>query len=119
MNLSTKLADNFTHIVRKRGEDYHSRRCVRIELGSESEMLARVRGSGNYDVELTFGDGTLSVWCDFSQFAENAVPCEHLWACVLAADEQRYLSAAASTADLVFDCDGLNLDGAARTTLQG
>ena len=111
MNLSTRLADNFTHIVRKRGEDYHSRRCVRIELGSESEMLARVRGSGNYDVELTFGDGTLSVWCDCSQFVENAVPCEHLWACILAADEQRFLSAAASTADLVFDCDGLGLNG--------
>lgn len=111
MNLSTRLADNFTHIARKRGEGYHSRRCVRIELGSASEMFARVRGSGNYDVELTFGDGTLSVWCDCSQFVENAVPCEHLWACILAADEQRHLSAARSAADLVFDCDRLDLNG--------
>jgi hypothetical protein len=62
-------------------------------------------------VELTFGDGTVSVWCDRSQFVENSVPSEHLWAAILAADARGFLSAAGATADLVFDCDGLDLNG--------
>jgi superfamily II DNA or RNA helicase len=111
MNLSTRLAHYFTHTVRSCGEDYHDRRRVRVELGSESMMLASVRGSEVYDVELNFNDGRLSVWCDCPYFVDNGIPCKHLWACILAADEQRYLSAAALTADLVFDCDGLDLAG--------
>ena len=110
MNLSRRLANYFTKSIRKRGEDYHHRRCVQIELGSESEMLACVRGSGTYEVELNFSDGSLSAWCECPHFVDNAAACKHLWACILAADEQGYLSAAASTADLVLDCDGL-LDG--------
>jgi superfamily II DNA or RNA helicase len=106
MNLATRLGGYFTNSVRKRGEEYHYRHRVRIKRGSECEMLARVNGSGTYDVELNFSGKSLSAWCNCPHFVEHAVPCKHLWACILVADEQGFLSAAASTADPIFDCDG-------------
>jgi superfamily II DNA or RNA helicase len=111
MTLSTRLSQHFTHSVRKRGEEYYYRNCVRITHESESEMLARVRGSSTYDVRLNFSEGRLSAWCDCPHFVDNAIPCKHLWASILAADEHGCLSTAGSTANLSFDCDGLDLDG--------
>jgi hypothetical protein len=110
MNLATRLAENFTTNVRKRGQDYYWQRRVRIEYGSASEVGARVKGSNAYDVSLDWKDGRLSVWCDCPYFVDSGLPCKHLWAAILAADGQGYLSAAASAADLVLDCDGINLD---------
>jgi superfamily II DNA or RNA helicase len=109
MNLSTRLAGNFTKNVQRSGEGYYRHRRVQIERGSESELEAWVRGSQEYGVELKWHDGTLAVWCDCAYFVENAVPCKHLWAVVLAAEGQGYLSAAASAAKVTLDCDDLDL----------
>jgi hypothetical protein len=52
MSLSTKLAPSFTKNVRKRGDDYYCKGRVMIHQGSQSELTARVRGSGFYEVQL-------------------------------------------------------------------
>src|SRR5580658_6818913 len=113
LNLSTLLAPQFTRNVRRRGEEYYWCDQVRIERASESELHARVRGSQTYDVELNFGDGILSVWCNCPYFVDNGVPCKHLWATILAAEAQGGLSVAASAPQLVLSDDSeLLLDDA-------
>lgn len=105
LNLSTRLAPQFTKNVRHRGEEYYWRDQVRIERASETELHARVRGSQTYDVELNFRDGILSVWCDCPYFVDNGVPCKHLWATILAAEAQGGLSVATSAPQLVLSND--------------
>jgi superfamily II DNA or RNA helicase len=53
--------------------------------------LARVRGSRVYDVEITWDDGGLVLFCDCPYF-ESGEPCKHLWATILASDAKDYFS---------------------------
>jgi superfamily II DNA or RNA helicase len=105
LNLSTQLAAQFTRSVQRRGEEYYCRDRVRIERASETELQARVHGSQTYDVELKFKDGTISVWCDCPYFADNGVPCKHLWATILAGEAQGALPVAASAPQLLLNDD--------------
>src|SRR2546430_1102200 len=111
MSLSTKLAANFTKNVRKRGDDYYCKGRVTIHEGSQSELTACVRGSGFYEVQFAWRDNKLAVWCDCPHFVEQGVPCKHVWATTLAADQHQYLTAAASADKLILDLDALGADG--------
>src|SRR6266550_901847 len=111
MSLSTKLAANFTKNVRKRGDDYYCKGRVMIHEGSQSELTACVRGSGLYEVQFAWRDNKLAVWCDCPHFVEQGVPCKHVWATILAADQHQYLTAAASAGELILDLDALGADG--------
>jgi hypothetical protein len=111
MSLSTKLAASFTKNVRKRGDDYYCKRRVMIHEGSQSELTACVRGSGFYEVQFAWRDDKLAVWCDCPHFVEQGVPCKHVWAAILAADQHQYLTAAASADKLILDLDALGVDG--------
>jgi hypothetical protein len=105
LNLSARLAPQFTSNVRHRGEEHYWRDQVRIERASETKLYAKVRGSQTYDVELNFRGGILSVWCDCPYFAGNGVPCKHLWATILAAEARGGLSVATSAPQLVLSND--------------
>jgi len=121
LNLSARLAPQFTGEVRHRGQEYYWGDRVRIERATGTELSARVRGSETYDVELNFRDGILSVWCDCPYFVENGVRCKHLWATILAAEAQGGLSVASSAPRLVLS-DDFELpgdDGDLKTLLGG
>src|SRR5215469_5755613 len=106
LNLSDRLAPQFTRNVRHRGQEYYWRDQVRIERASGTELQARVRGSQTYyDVKLSFRDGILSVWCDCPFFVENDHLCKHLWATILAAEAQGGLSVATAAPQLVLGDD--------------
>ncbi len=111
MSLSSKLAGNFTKNVRKRGDDYYCKGRVMIHEGSQSELTARVRGSGFYEVQFAWRNNKLAVWCDCPHFVDHGVPCMHVWATTLAADQHQYLTAAASADKLILDLDALGADG--------
>ncbi len=111
MSLSTKLAASFTKNVRKRGDEYYCKGRVMIHEGSQSELTACVRGTGFYEVQLAWRDDKLAVWCDCPHFVEQGVPCKHVWAAILAADQHQYLTAAASADNLILDLDALAVDG--------
>ncbi|PYU44738.1 MAG: helicase SNF2 [Acidobacteria bacterium] len=111
MSLSSKLAGNFTKNVRKRGDDYYCKGRVMIHEGSQSELTACVRGSGFYEVQFAWRNNKLAVWCDCPHFVEQGVPCKHVWATTLAADQHQYLTAAASADKLILDLDALGADG--------
>ena len=109
LSLSTRLAGDFDEGVRSRGQAYFYRGRVHIQHGSGDEVEARVKGSRNYDVSLYWEDGQLSADCDCEYF-DSAGPCKHLWATILAADAQGFLSAAAASV-LVLDCGVSHPDG--------
>ena len=102
MNLSKKLAEDFSTTARNRGKNYYAQGRVNIRHASHSQVDALVRGSQNYEVSLDWEDGVLFASCDCPHF-ESDGPCKHLWAAILAAEARGYLSAAAS-ADVILEC---------------
>jgi uncharacterized Zn finger protein len=64
-------------------------------------------------VQFAWRDDKLAVWCDCPHFVEQGVPCKHVWAAILAADQYQYLTAAASADKLILDLDALGVDGLA------
>jgi len=110
MNLVERLADDFSASARNRGQGYFWQHRVRILRGSDTELEAFVVGSDRYDVTLKWKDGVLVSSCGCTHFVESGEPCKHLWACILAADAEGYLSAAATATDVFLDVDDFNLD---------
>ena len=108
MNLATRLAEYFSAAARNRGRSYFWQGRVRIQNGSSTQVVARVRGSHTYQVSLSWHDDVLSGWCDCAYYESNA-ECKHLWATILAADAGGYLSAAADP-HLMVDFDGFDFD---------
>ncbi len=105
MKLSTRLAKNFSATIRMRGADYYRRRRVRILQGSNSELLARVRGAEDYEVSLRWHANALESACSCPYFLDHDTPCKHLWAAVLAAEDLDYLSDATSAEKLTLNSD--------------
>jgi hypothetical protein len=65
--------------------------AVRIQRGSPKSLEATVRGSRQYEVEVDWKSGELSVYCS-CPFFDTEGPCKHLWAALLAAEARGYLS---------------------------
>jgi SNF2 family DNA or RNA helicase len=69
VTLSQKLTALFDSRIRARGEVYFWRGRVRVRLGSEREVEARVQGSRTYEVSLVWKEkGVLSVDCECEYF---------------------------------------------------
>jgi superfamily II DNA or RNA helicase len=62
-------------------------------------------GTERYAVLLHWTEGVLAVLCSCPYFADQGMPCKHIWATVLAADAGGYLSAARSAPKLELDAD--------------
>ena len=107
MLLAPTLKNHFSTIIRERGYQYFRQQRVRIRYGSSSEFGAEVRGSEPYQVMLQWTGSQLAVLCECLYFVDQAKPCKHLWAAVLAADEAKHLSDAASSTGLTLDLDTL------------
>ena len=103
MNLSSRLTRDFPVAVRRRGEEYHWQKLVRIEEGSDTDVAATIRGSQQYESRSCLGSrASLSVWCDCPYFESNG-PCKHLWAAILTAESRGFLSSAATDESLTLD----------------
>jgi superfamily II DNA or RNA helicase len=81
---------------------YYWQGRVKIQHGSAYDVSASVRGSRTYDVHLDWQDGALNAACNCAFF--DSAPCKHLWALILAADGQGFLSAVPP--DFSLDLDG-------------
>ncbi len=99
MYLRDRLARDFSHTVRNRGEQYYRHGAVEIEKASASEVEASVQGSKLYPVGLQWDHGVLSAWCDCPYFWDHG-PCKHLWATILACEAKGLLSTAAEASKL-------------------
>lgn len=103
MQVAPSLARYFAIAVRERGYQYYRQRRVRIEDGSASEVRAEVRGTEEYSVLLQWTGERLKAFCNCAFFIENDQPCKHLWAVLLAADTEQYLSGVARVKFPVID----------------
>jgi superfamily II DNA or RNA helicase len=108
MLLAPLLASQFNPGIRERGYQYFRNRLVRDAYGTASEFGAQVRGGPEvYRVMLQWTGSRLEVLCDCDYFIESDLPCKHLWAAVLAADEHYLLSAAAAARVVTLDTKSL------------
>ena len=89
------LSRQFSAPVRERGQRYFLEHRVRIRSGSAIKLEAEVRGSESYSVRLTCSENGLGMACECPFYFDRG-PCKHIWAAILAADEQGYLSEASA-----------------------
>ena len=113
MKLASVLSPEFPGDVRARGASYYRLGAVRICKGDATHVLAGVRGSRVYNVAIQWSGGLLSLACDCPYF-DDAGPCKHLWATILAADDRNYFTAITrlSAREIVFEdrFDDVDLD---------
>src|SRR5579872_5109986 len=94
MTLSAKLASYFDNKIREQGEQIYLDRLVTIKNGSAVEAIAECRGSSPCGVVLVWRKGALDAQCGCPYFDRGV--CAHVWAAILAAEAQGYLSATAA-----------------------
>jgi superfamily II DNA or RNA helicase len=104
MKLSRRLEEDFSPAVRQRGQAYYSQRLIQIRSGDGHRVIADVTGAERYGVTLDWDDPFLTVWCDCPYFQKDG-PCKHLWATVLAAEGQGFLSDVAAAPEVILDDD--------------
>ena len=105
MTLSARLVYSITKKVRKGGQSCYDFGQVQIQDGSESSVTAQIQNSYRDNVTLDFEDGnTLVAFCDCFLFERDGM-CKHVWATILAADKQGFLSEAASAPSVVLESD--------------
>ena len=99
LGLAEALAQDVSEQTRTRGNRYFLGGAVRAIEGSDSEVVATVRGTEWYRVRLTReGDGFYAS-CQCRYFSDRQDFCKHIWAVVLAADAEGLLRGEPITED--------------------
>jgi len=92
MKLSERLKSFFDSDVRSRGASYYLNHAVRSANGGPNYVAAEVLGSEIYDASLILEGSELRAYCTCPYFADRGEGCKHLWATVLNAEHNRYLT---------------------------
>lgn len=90
LSLTKILSNDFGRAIQQRGAAYFRGGRVRIESGSALRIVAAVRGSSSYRVELRREGEQIHAACTCPYF-EDAL-CKHVWAVLMAAEAQRLLN---------------------------
>ncbi len=96
LELPSILAREFSVSSRNRGDEYFRLKRVKVHIGSASELSATVNGMEPYEVLLKISGSKLAASCTCPYFLGEGQNCKHIWASILTADEQGYLSDAAA-----------------------
>jgi len=91
MSLKSRFSPQFNPRIRDRGLAYFRSGAVKILEHYDSYVLAEVKGTLDYFVELSLTLNSLNVACTCAYFAKGE-DCKHIWATMLAADSKNYLS---------------------------
>jgi Bacterial SNF2 helicase associated len=105
LELPSILAKEFSVSSRNRGDEYFRLKRVKVHIGSSAEVSATVNGMEPYEVLLKVSGTKLSVSCTCPYFLNEGQNCKHIWASILTADEQGYLSDAAAGKDTSLNPD--------------
>jgi superfamily II DNA or RNA helicase len=102
MSLAALASEYFPLGIQARGEHYFLRGRVRINRSTDDRVEAVVRGTELYGVEITLTGPVLGLHCSCPYFLAGS-PCKHLWATLLAADQQQVLQPPADITELEVD----------------
>src|SRR5215203_6650082 len=91
MTLAEALAPDVSERTRTKGNRYFLGGAVRGIEGTDTDVLARVRGSEWYSVHLHRDGDAFTATCECPYFADRHDFCKHIWAVVLAADAEGLL----------------------------
>ena len=95
MGIAQKVAREFADGVRARGQMYFVKGKVAVTSAKPGEIVvSRVAGTEAYRVKLRVRQGRLHASCTCPFFGPQGEPCKHIWATILAADDQALLGAA-------------------------
>jgi superfamily II DNA or RNA helicase len=89
LSLTAQLASHFDGAIQHRGANYFRTGRVRIDSTSASRVVAVVRGSSRYRVELEREGRKIHASCTCPYFDVDF--CKHIWAVILAAEKQQLL----------------------------
>jgi superfamily II DNA or RNA helicase len=89
MSLTTRFAGEFEDSIRLRGANYFRDGRVSILSASADCIMATVRGSGRYRVELECEGRKVHASCTCPFFDVGL--CKHIWAALLMVDQRRLL----------------------------
>jgi superfamily II DNA or RNA helicase len=89
MSLTAQFASHFEGAIQHRGADYFRTGRVRIDSVSASRIVAIVKGSSHYEVELEREGRKIHASCTCPYFDVDL--CKHIWAVILAAEKQPLL----------------------------
>ena len=78
----------FPVTVRARGEAYAADGRVEIQEADENGVVATVRGTASYRVELGVHEGVFGAGCDCPYADEHGPTCKHVWAALIEADAE-------------------------------
>jgi superfamily II DNA or RNA helicase len=104
--LARALSSEFDKTTRQRGAAYFEGGRVQIESASESHVTAMVRGNLDYRVECRRYDEEVRSSCTCPRFETDN--CKHVWAVILAADEERALQGDGDNRDVWLNYDPID-----------
>lgn len=81
------FARQFPSWLRERGDEYFARGAVALDSVSDRQVRATVSGNEPYTVELRQQPRGLALSCSCPYYRRNAGACKHLWAVLLAAED--------------------------------
>jgi superfamily II DNA or RNA helicase len=95
-SLADTIHQSFSRNARTRGEEYFRYGFVSRTHVANNVFSATVSGTYDYKVRLTLDGERLTVKCTCPYFLDVVLPCKHIWASVLAADEEGAFAVPAS-----------------------
>src|SRR5437773_3099868 len=93
-----RLQSDFSQTVRNKGHRYFQGGAVRITAGAADNVRASVLGSQEYKVRVRVDREEVVVECDCRYFQSEDL-CKHIYATLLAAESDGYLTRIASAWD--------------------
>ena len=92
MSLTSNLKQSFSSKIRNRGQSYYHDGLVSIVEGDHLQVQATVLGTGAFDVILDRTDSAVKVSCTCPYYTDYVTTCKHIWATLLEAEEQGFLT---------------------------
>jgi superfamily II DNA or RNA helicase len=100
MTLTELLENKFRGDIRFRGSAYLKAERVSITRVTPDHLFGLVRDGVEYETHLSRENGELRMFCNCNTNNRPDAACKHLWATILAVDEGRYLTGAASMSNM-------------------
>jgi len=92
VTLPELLENKFRGDIRFRGEAYFKAERVAITHVTPETICGVVREGGEHETQLSRTNGNVKLSCSCSAEGKRKSPCKHLWATILAADADGYVS---------------------------